>query len=264
MSDRKVLTYGSYLRVEDLLRLQVPESRPIEHDEELFIIIHQVYELWFKLILHELDKVGGDLSANRVHDALHTFKRIRMVLKTIVGQIDILETMTPTSFASFRSRLDTASGFQSTQFRELEFALGYKREAVLRHHEPHTAGYERLKARYEAPSLQWHLYDLLEHHGARIPPELRARPHTDPAVESPALQAELVRIYGTQPDVRLLLETITDVDEGFQEWRYRHVKMVERTIGHKQGTGGSPGVRYLRETVFRSFFPDLWAIRDAL
>jgi tryptophan 2,3-dioxygenase len=264
MADRKVLTYGSYLRVDDLLGLQVPESDPAEHDEPLFIVIHQVYELWFKVMLHEIDKVGADLSTNRLYDALHTLKRIRMVLKTIVGQVDILETMTPSSFASFRSRLDTASGFQSTQFRELEFTLGLKRENVLRHHEPYPAGYARLKRRYEAPSLHWHLYDFLEHHGVTIPAGLRARPHTEPAVESPEIQRQLVAIYDTHPDVRLLLETLTDVDEGFQEWRYRHVKMVERTIGFKPGTGGSAGVGYLRGTVSQSFFPDLWAIRDAL
>ena len=264
MSDRKVVTYGSYLKIEDLLGLQVPESDPVEHDEELFIIIHQVYELWFKLMLHEIDKVCGDLSANRLHDALHTLKRIRMVLKTIVGQIDILETMTPTSFASFRSRLATASGFQSAQFRELEFVLGHKRESMLKHHEPQSAAYARLEARYEAPSLHWHLYDFLEQHGVQIPADLRARPHTEPAIASPALQEQLITVYKTQPDVRGLLETLTDVDEGLQEWRYRHVKMVERTIGQKPGTGGSPGASYLRETVFRSLFPDLWAIRDAL
>jgi tryptophan 2,3-dioxygenase len=264
MTDGKVLTYGSYLKLDDLLSLQQPESRPVEHDETLFIVIHQVYELWFKLLLHEIDKVSTDLTANRLHEALHTFKRIRMVLKTIVGQLDILETMTPTSFASFRKRLDTASGFQSVQFRELEFVLGYKRRDVLDHHEPHSAGYERLKRRYEAPSLHWHLYDFLSKHDVTIPIALRNKPHTEPVTESHELQAQLIQVYKTHPDVRLLLETITDVDEGLQEWRYRHVKMVERTIGHKMGTGGSSGAEYLRRTVFSSFFPDLWAIRDAL
>lgn len=264
MSDHKVVTYDSYLRVEELLRLQVPESSPPEHDEELFIVIHQVYELWFKVVLHELDKVNRDLSANRLHDALHTLKRIRMVLKTMVGQVDVLETMTPTSFGSFRSRLESASGFQSAQFREVEFALGYKREGVLNRHEPHTPGHARLSARYAAPSIHWHLYDFLEHRGVTIPPDLRARPHTESSVASPALQARLIAVYRESPDVQMLLETLTDVDEGLQEWRYRHVKMVERTIGHRPGTGGSPGVSYLRDTVFRSFFPDLWAIRDSL
>jgi tryptophan 2,3-dioxygenase len=264
MADRKVITYGSYLRVDDLLSLQAPESDPPEHDETLFIVIHQVYELWFKVLLHEIDKVCADLAANRLHDALHTLKRIRMVLKTIVGQVDVLETMTPSSFTSFRSRLDTASGFQSVQFRELEFALGYKRERVLKHHEPHSAGYARLQRRYEAPSIHWHLYDFLEHHGVTIPAELRARPHTEPSVPSPALQAQLVALYDSHRDVQLLLESLTDVDEGLQEWRYRHVKMVERTIGERPGTGESPGVSYLRETVHRPVFPDLWAIRNAL
>ena len=264
MADSKVLTYGSYLRVDDLLKLQTPKSDPVEHDEELFIIIHQVYELWFKLVLHELDKACVDLSANRLHDVMHTLKRVRMVLKTIVGQIDILETMTPSSFASFRSRLDSASGFQSAQFRELEFVLGLKREGMLKHHEPDTAATRRLRARFEAPSIHWHLYDFLEFNDVPIPADLRSRPHTEPAVANAELQSELVKAYREQPDVRGLLEMITDVDEGLQEWRYRHVKMVERTIGQQPGTGGSPGAAYLRETVFRSFFPDLWAIRDRL
>ena len=264
MTDRKVLTYGSYLKIDDLLGLQTPESDPVEHDEILFIVIHQVYELWFKLLLHEIDKACADLSANRLHEALHTFKRIRMVLKTIVGQLDILETMTPTSFASFRSRLDTASGFQSAQFRELEFVLGYKREAMLKHHEPHTPSFDRLKARFEAPSIHWHLWAFLEQRGVAVPDALKHRPHTDAYAPDTDLQAALIAAYKSQPDVRALLELLTDVDEGLQEWRYRHVKMVERTIGHKPGTGGSSGAAYLRDTVFRSFFPDLWAIRDAL
>ena len=264
MPDSKVLTYGSYLRVNELLRLQTPQSNPPEHDEELFIVIHQVYELWFKLLLHELDKACADLSANRLHEVMHTLKRVRMVLKTIVGQIDILETMTPTSFASFRSRLESASGFQSAQFRELEFVLGLKRGAMLKHHEPDAPAMDRLRARFEAPSIHSHFYDFLEFHDVVIPADLRARPHTEPAVASAALQEELVRAYKTLPDVRGLLELLTDVDEGLQEWRYRHVKMVERTIGNKPGTGGSPGAAYLRETVFRSFFPDLWEIRDRL
>jgi tryptophan 2,3-dioxygenase len=264
MPDSKVLTYGSYLRVDELLALQTPKSDPLEHDEELFIIIHQVYELWFKLLLHELDKACADLSANRLHEVLHTLKRVRMVLKTIVGQIDILETMTPTSFASFRSRLESASGFQSAQFRELEFALGLKREAMLKHHEPNSAAFARLRRRFEAPSIHWHFYDFLEFNDVPIPADLRARPHTEPTAPSPTLQEELIKAYHEQPDVRSLLELLTDVDEGLQEWRYRHVKMVERTIGHKTGTGGSPGAAYLRETVFRSFFPDLWEIREKL
>jgi tryptophan 2,3-dioxygenase len=264
MADPKVLTYGNYLRVDELLKLQVPKSDPVEHDEELFIVIHQVYELWFKLLLHELDKACRDLSANRLYDVLHTLKRVRMVLKTIVGQIDILETMTPTSFASFRSRLESASGFQSAQFRELEFVLGLKRESMLKHHEPDNEASQRLRARFETASIHSHFYDFLEFHDVPIPADLRSRPHTEPAAPSPTLQAELIKAYHEQPDVRGLIELLTDVDEGLQEWRYRHVKMVERTIGQLPGTGGSPGAAYLRETVFRSFFPDLWAIRDRL
>ena len=147
---------------------------------------------------------------------------------------------------------------------EQEFVLGHKRESILKHHEPHSPGYARLKRRFDAPSLQWHLYDFLEQHGVAIPAELRRRPHTEPHVPHAGIQAGVLAIYDRQPDVRLLLESLTDVDEGLQEWRYRHVKMVERTIGHKPGTGGSPGVDYLLQTVTRPVFPDLWAIRTDL
>jgi tryptophan 2,3-dioxygenase len=263
MADGKVLTYGSYLKIDELLSLQVPESRPVEHDETLFIVIHQVYELWFKLLLHEIDKVKGDLTGNRLHDALHTFKRIRMVLKTIVGQLDILETMTPMSFSAFRERLDTASGFQSFQFRELEFVMGYKRPEMLRH----AAGPEAraaIEKRLSERSLVDHFYDFLEKQGAAIPPELRAKPAEAPNAPNEALQREILRLYKARPEFAILFELMTDLDEGFQEWKYRHVKLVERTIGNKKGTGGSLGVEFLKRSLFNPIFPDLWAIRHEL
>ena len=143
------LTYASYLRLEELLDLQEPRSDPPEHDEYLFITIHQVYELWFKLLLRELDKVKADLSRNSLHGAIHTFKRCRTIMKTLVAQLDILETMTPTSFRAFRDRLDRASGFQSCQFRELEFLLGAKREAALQYYQPDWPGYDAVVRRLQ-------------------------------------------------------------------------------------------------------------------
>jgi tryptophan 2,3-dioxygenase len=258
------VTYGDYLAVEPLLALQRPRSNPAEHDELLFIVIHQVYELWFKLALHELEKVQRDLFAGEIFAALSTLARIRHILKTLVSQLDILETMTPLSFNSFRSRLDQASGFQSAQFREFEFLLGHKRPSLLKFHPAGSAARARLEARLQAPDILDALYACLHKQGVVVPAALLARKPTDPVEASPALQEQLIEAYKSRPDLVLLLEALTDIDEGIQEWRYRHVKMVERTIGAKIGTGGSAGAEYLRSTLFKPLFPDLWAIRSQI
>jgi tryptophan 2,3-dioxygenase len=258
------LTYSSYLHLPDLLRLQEPRSTPPEHDETLFIVIHQTYELWFKLVLHEVDKVNRDFAGNDIYGAIHTWKRLRTILKTLVGQIDILETMTPLSFSSFRSRLDDASGFQSSQFREIEFAFGYKRASVTG--AIPDAGGERATAdrRLTERSVMDYFYEFLAHRGLIVPAELRDRDVTQPTVANTTLQEELLRAYREQPEVVILLELMTDFDEGFQEWRYRHIKLVERTIGAKKGTGGSPGVEFLKLSLWKPLFPDLWAIRHRM
>jgi tryptophan 2,3-dioxygenase len=258
------LTYSSYLALPELLDLQHARSSPPEHDEMLFIIIHQAYELWFKLMLHELEKVKGDFSAARLYDAIHIFKRLRTVMKTLVSQLDILETMTPMSFASFRDRLETSSGFQSWQFREFEFMLGFKREDVLRFYGPGTAGRDRMVARLEERSVVDHWYDFLASVGVDIPSEVRDKPRRVPNQPHEGIQDGVLSLYRSQPELVILFELMTDFDEGLQEWRYRHVKVVERTIGSKQGTGGSPGVAFLKDTLFRPVFGDLWAIRHRL
>jgi tryptophan 2,3-dioxygenase len=258
------LTYTSYLKLDQLLALQEPRSRPPEHDELLFLISHQVYELWFKLLLHEFDKVRRDFSTNHLYGAIATFKRVRMILKTMVEQIDVLETLTPMSFGSFRDRLEHASGFQSAQFRELEFLLGYKRPEMLRYLEPDTPACQRLNQRLHAPSVVDCFYDFLEQHGVAIPPELRARDTTLPAVPNETVEEGILKLYRSQPDLEILFELMTDFDEGFQEWRYRHVKLVERSIGSNRGTGGSLGVEFLKRSLFQPLFPDLWAIRHRL
>jgi len=255
------LTYASYLKIDELLDLQEVKSEPPEHDEMLFIVIHQVYELWFKLMLHEFDKINRNLTAGDLFGAIASFKRVRMVLKTLVGQLDILETMTPMSFMAFRDRLQTASGFQSEQFRELEFLLGYKRPDMLKYQPRGSAAHARLDKRLNEPSLVDHFYDFLATRGVAVPDSLKNRDVTQPNVANAAIQDALLDLYRKQPDVGILLELMTDFDEGMQEWRYRHVKMVERTIGAKKGTGGSPGVEFLKRTLFQPVFPDLWAIR---
>lgn len=258
------LTYLSYLKIPELLALQEPQSDPAEHDETLFIVIHQVYELWFKLLLHELAKVSRDLTAGDLWGAIATVKRSRAVMKTLVGQLDVLETMTPMSFSGFRERLETASGFQSVQFRELEFFLGHKRSEAMQGQPEGSPGRLALERRLREPSLVDHFYDFLEGRRVAVPRALRERDRTLPAIADPTVQEGVLRLYREHPDVAILLELLTDFDEGLQEWRYRHVKLVERTIGNKIGTGGSSGVEFLKATLFRPVFPDLWAIRHRL
>jgi tryptophan 2,3-dioxygenase len=258
------LTYATYLKLDQLLNLQEPRSQPEEHDELLFIVTHQAYELWFKLQLHELDKIKNDFRSNHLYGAISTFKRIRTIMKVMVEQIDILETLTPMSFNSFRARLEHASGFQSSQFREFEFVLGYKRTDMLKYQQTTTPAYEQLLKRLHEPSVIDCFYDFLEQHGVSIPAELRHRDRSLPAIPNETVEEGILRLYKTQPDMEILFELMTDFDEGFQEWRYRHIKLVERTIGSKKGTGGSLGVEFLKKSLFHPVFADLWALRHKL
>lgn len=258
------LTYTSYLKLDQLLTLQEPRSHPAEHDEMLFIITHQAYELWFKLQLHELDKIKRDFLDNHLYGAIATLKRVRTIMKVMVEQIDILETLTPMSFNSFRDRLETASGFQSSQFREFEFVLGYKRKDMLKYQPSGTPAFDRLVHRLHEPSVVDCFYVFLEQHGVAIPDELRQRDITLPSIPNETVEEGVLRLYKSQPDLEILFELMTDFDEGFQEWRYRHIKLVERSIGSKKGTGGSLGVDFLKKSLFHPVFHDLWAIRHRL
>ncbi len=265
---KKPVTYASYLAVDELLALQRPRSgepggEP-EHDEILFIVIHQVYELWFKQVLHELGRLQRSLEADEGPVALDTFKRILTIFKTLVGQVDVLETMTPVQFSSFRERLDSASGFQSAQFREVEFVLGKKRRGMVSHHPEGSPGRERLEALMNRPTLWDSFLRFLAHRGYPVPEAELARDVRSDIEPSPAVQEILLQVYRADHLVRQVCERMVDLDEGLQEWRYRHVKMVERTIGHKIGTGGSAGAAYLQKTLFQPLFPDLWEIRSRL
>jgi tryptophan 2,3-dioxygenase len=254
-------SYGDYLRVDDLLGLQQPLSEGPEHDEMLFIVIHQVYELWFKQILHELAHLEQLLGSNDGAHARGTLKRILTILKVLVAQIDILETMTPLEFLSFRDRLEFGSGFQSHQFRELEFALGWKDPSAL---ERYPAGGEvgrRLEERLRAPSLWDAFLRHLAASGVPVPRADLERDVTQKVQASPALREALIAVYRRDPGLAELCERMVDLDEGMMEWRYRHVKMVQRTIGTRRGTGGSAGAEYLLATLNQPLFPDLWAIR---
>lgn len=257
------LTYSSYLRIPQLLELQTRVSDPPEHDETLFIVVHQVYELWFKQILHELDRLQVLLDGGDQVRARHTLKRTLTILKVLVAQLDILETMTPLEFLTFRDRLESGSGFQSYQFRGLEFALGQKRAQAVQHYPAGSPERAWLEERFARPTIWDSFLHFLARLGHDVPRDQLERDVREPVQASPGLQRVLIDIYRNDADAREICERYVDLDEGVQEWRYRHVKMVERTIGAKPGTGGSSGAEYLRQTL-RSAFPDLWEIRSSL
>ncbi|HEX7136942.1 MAG TPA: tryptophan 2,3-dioxygenase family protein [Vicinamibacterales bacterium] len=264
MTDNATATYSNYLRIDELLSLQQPRSAGPEHDEMLFIIIHQVYELWFKELLHEFDHVIRQLEGDESHRVQHTLKRILTILKVMVAQLDILETMTPLEFLTFRERLDAASGFQSDQFRQMEFLLGVKSAAAIERFAEGSRARTQLERRFAAPTVWDAFLRYLSRETYRVPEANLERDVKAPVEPSPEIQQLLIDVYRGDPKNAELCERLVDLDEGVQEWRYRHVKMVERTIGSKRGTGGSAGAAYLRETIGRPIFPDLWAIRSQL
>ncbi len=258
------LTYNKYLKIDELLDLQQLKSNPEEHDEMLFIVIHQTYELWFKEVLHEFDKIRCDLEDGNTWGSVKTMRRILTVLKTMVGQLDILETLTPLEFESFRGFLDEASGFQSIQFREMEILCGHRSEHILRAHENEPDYKKRLLDRMDEPALWEKFCEYLRQKGYDMPkPDRKNR---NGLLYNPSSEAQetILNVMKNDPEAALLIELFVDLDEGLQEWRYRHVKMVERTIGGKAGTGGSTGVEYLRKTLHQRIFPDLWEVRSEI
>jgi len=258
------VTYSSYLRLDELLSLQQPRPGEMEHDETLFVIIHQVYELWFKEVLHELDYLQKLLRANDTPLAGATLKRILTILKTLVAQIDVLETITPLNFLAFRDRLESGSGFQSHQFREIEFVMGKKGRPSFERYPAGSDSRKRVELRFTKPTLWDAFLHYLVANEYRVPTTLLERDYTKVSEPSPDVQRILVEVYRKNPTVAQIAERLVDLDEGFMEWRYRHVKMVQRTIGTKAGTGGSAGAEYLLTTLNQPAFPDLWAIRSEL
>jgi tryptophan 2,3-dioxygenase len=261
MSKDKSLTYTSYLALEEILGAQRPRSD--EHDETLFIVVHQVYELWFKQLIHELRYLQRMLEEGNDARASATFKRVLTILKLVVAQLDVIETMTPVQFLAFRERLESASGFQSGQFRELEATLGRRDPRVLEAYHEGNVDHEKVKAAMSRPSVYDSFLRYLSARGYEIPTEILERDVTQPVQESEGVHAALLRVYRDDGPPAQLAERMVDFDEGLMEWRYHHVKMVERTIGGRQGTGGY-GVDYLRSTLHKPFFPDLWTVRSEL
>jgi tryptophan 2,3-dioxygenase len=258
------VTYSSYLRLDDLLDAQTPLSGGRDHDEMLFIVVHQVYELWFKQILHELDRLQLLFEQDDAARIRHTLKRVLTILKVLVAQLDILETMTPLEFLSFRSLLESGSGFQSWQFRAIEFSLGQKRDTAVLHYPADSKPRAYLQERYERPSIWDSFVRFLNAAGYAVPEDVLHRDVKEAVRPSPEMQKLLIDVYRSDMRVQEICERLVDLDEGVQEWRYRHIKMVERTIGLRRGTGGSSGAEYLRSTLTRQAFPDLWEIRTEL
>jgi tryptophan 2,3-dioxygenase len=261
------LSYNKYLRVQDLIGLQGCLSDPAHHDELLFITIHQAYELWFKQILHELDAASIAMREDRAPSAARALGRVVEIEKLLVTQIHILETMTPINFLGFRDQLNPASGFQSMQFREIEFASGLKDESVLRAFRNDDFASARLRARWDAPTLGEEFFALLARRGLDAPPDdpqneddERRRRHG----QRVRAALEVVTHFETRYEEFQLSEALIAHDEFFSLWRYHHVKMVERMLGTKPGTGGSEGVGYLRTTLDKKFFPELWEARTHL
>jgi len=246
-----LLSYNKYLRVQDLINLQDCLSDPAHHDELLFITVHQAYELWFKQILHEIDAAILFIEQDRLPAATRALKRVVEIEKLLLDQIHILESMTPINFLAFRDQLNPASGFQSMQFREIEFSSGLKDASIVREFEHDPFARERLQARLTRPSLADVFYLVLERRGLDVSHRSRA-------------VLEILTHFEERYEEFQLSEALMEHDEYFSLWRSHHIKMVERMVGAKRGTGGSEGIGYLKTTLDKKFFPDLWEARTYL
>jgi len=261
------LSYNTYLRVPELIDLQSCLSTPLHHDELLFITVHQAYELWFKQILHEIDAAIALMKEDRAAEAAAALRRIVEIEKLLIAQIHILETMKPVRFLKFRDELNPASGFQSMQFREIEFASGLKDKEILRAFARDDFAFQRLQARMDAPSLSEAFFALLRRHGFDTPASDSPRDAKERRSNYGKRQRALVEVM-THEDrfdkEAQLAEGLIEHDEYFSLWRSHHIKMVERMVGAKPGTGGSEGVGYLQKTMDKKFFPELWDARTYL
>lgn len=248
------LSYNKYLKVAELIELQETLSEPTSHDELLFIVIHQTYELWFKQILHEIDASIDWLNEDRVFRANHSLKVVIEIEKILVSQIHVLETMAPIGFLEFRDKLNPASGFQSMQFRELEFVSGVKDEKLLEFFADDAFSTEHLQKRFQEPSLADVFWKLLERRGFDV---------SSPKERVSAI-VKILEKTEKNPEIYILQDLLIEHDKNISLWRYHHVLMVERMLGTKRGTGGSEGVDYLKTTLSKRFFPELWEARTHL
>jgi tryptophan 2,3-dioxygenase len=265
--DNPPLSYNKYLRVQDLINLQDCLSTPAHHDELLFITVHQAYELWFKQILHEIDAAIVLMEEDRLTAATRALRRVVDIEKLLVNQIHILESMTPISFLAFRDQLNPASGFQSMQFREIEFSSGLKDKGIVRQFSSDEFANERLQARLASPSLADSFYRVLQRRGLTAPVSPADADSTQQKKayeERTKAVLEILTHFEERYEEFQLAEVLLEHDEHFSLWRSHHIKMVERMVGAKRGTGGSEGIGYLKTTLDKKFFPELWEARTYL
>ncbi|MBA2175123.1 tryptophan 2,3-dioxygenase [Halobacillus locisalis] len=259
------MTYGEYLQLGDLLSAQNRLSS--HHDEMLFIIIHQVSELWMKLILHELNAAIASIQKGDVQAAFKMLARVSNIQTQIIQAWDVLSTLTPAEYIEFRDSLGQASGFQSYQYRMVEFVLGYKSPHVLKIYEKDPQLHKELEEAFEAPSIYDVAIEKLVEAGFDINPDLISRDYTKTYQADPTVEAAWGKVYKNVDrywDLYQLAEKLVDIEDHLQQWRFRHMKTVERIIGHKKGTGGSSGVGYLKKVLDHRFFPELWDVRTSL
>jgi tryptophan 2,3-dioxygenase len=264
-SDR--MTYSGYLQLDQLLGAQKPLSEPVHHDEMLFIIQHQTTELWFKLLLHELRAAIRYVQADDLEPSFKILARVKHIQAQLVSQWGVLETLTPTEYGQFRHVLGPASGFQSPQYRLVEFLLGNKDVRMLEVHRQTPAAYQALGEALRAPSLYDEFLRHLARRGLPVPKEVLERDVAQPPPHEAGLRAVFRRIYEEPTrywDAYEMAEKLVDVDEQFALWRFRHLKVVQRIIGQKRGTGGTAGSDYLKHLIDLTFFPDLWDVRTDL
>ena len=259
--------YETYLQLDKLLSAQEPISKTPEHDELLFIIQHQVAELWFKLILHEIDAAIACLRQDELPRSIKILNRVKQVQHQLINQWSVLATLTPTEYSAFRDALGSASGFQSPQYRLLEFKLGNKDRALLSRFSHHLEYYRELKHALEQPSLYDEFLRYLYRVGHRVPAERVERDWTEPYEHHPGV-VEVLKIIYEHPDqywaAYEVSERLVDIEINFQSWRFHHMKTVERIIGAKAGTGGTSGVKFLKRALDITFFPELIEVRSKI
>jgi tryptophan 2,3-dioxygenase len=259
------MSYGDYLHLDEVLNAQHPRSPA--HDEMLFIIQHQTSELWMKLMLHELTAATRSIAGGQMPEAFKMLARVSRIMEQLVGAWSVLATMTPPEYTAMRPYLASSSGFQSAQYRCIEFALGNKNAAMLKPHEHRADLLARVEAAYRAPSLYDEALRLLARHGLPVPADYLERDWTQPYVASDAVEQAWLAVYRDPHrywDLYQLGEKLTDIEDAFRLWRFRHVTTVERVIGFKRGTGGTGGVSYLRKMLDVVLFPELWKLRTDL
>ena len=258
------MSYGDYLGLDQLLSAQHPRSQPAQHDELLFIIQHQTSELWLKLMLHELRSARALLATDELAPALKRLARVKRIQEVLTDQWSVLATLTPSEYAEIRPFLATSSGFQSWQYRAVEFLLGNKNADMVKVFDHDEAAHSMLAQLLEEPSLYDEFLRYLSRRGYAIPAELLERDHTQPYRENDELVDTFAAVYASPTEhwgVYETCEELVDLEDNFQQWRFRHLQVVTRTIGHKKGTGGSSGVDFLRRALDLTFFPELYTVR---